>query len=313
LIINDLSLNEISENKFLAMQKMEIFLDSYICAIQSGVSREVIIASDLNVLQLSEDYHIYNWRNDIKHDPEKRHLYHVFNNMINRSQLLHHIDDLDKEFVLDDGNRSKVLLKCFVDQHIAFSFTSNRFTTPQICGSYNHLDHELNMVEEEAIVFNLALSEHVRSNLEIQTFIEEVNKQYSLNFNNNEQFWDKREVAFPSLVFCENVRKQVANLEKTALVENVKKIIRLEQYFSQWNWGAFDYRDIPCTSPESSETLKAYERQHTFTTPFGENVIVSFHIKGAAFDNRVYFHLDYIHKKVVICSVGEHLPCITYG
>ncbi len=312
MIFNDLSSEEISENKYYAMEKMELFLKTYATAIKSGVSRDVILTQDLNYIKLAEAYFVYNWRNDIKVLQDKKNLYQLFNSFINRTQVINDIDTNDKDFTFKDGKNSKSLLKCYLDQNIALSLGTEQFSSSEIKGTYSFVDSNYKLVENEISVPNASMPEHL-SEYKIKNLIEDYNKRYQLNLSNGVEFWERKGTAFPTLVFCENIKKQINSIEKILFIDVVKKIIRLEEYFSNWNWSNFECKNIPSTSPESEETLKAYERQHTFETPFGYNVIVSYHIKGALFNSRVYFHIDYSNKKVVICSVGEHLPCITYG
>lgn len=314
MMLNELSAIELSANKYEASLKMGRLLDTIKQAIDQGVSREVLLDADIDInsLELSKDYYIYHWRNEIKNESEMRASYQFFNSILNRLIKVELPNDQTTEFIINEKDSSKTLLKCYQDEHIALSFTSKGFLDPIINGRIGYLAEDGNYFTEEARLHHISEPEHLVY-FEVRDHIIKINKRNALQFNNGTAFWNKLMESYPTLVFCNNVEKQVKSLDKKLLMDCARKLIILEQYFSNWDWVNFEHKNIPNTTPESASTLSVYEDEHTFETPFGESIVVSYHIKGGAFDSRVYFHIDYTHRKVVICSIGEHLPCVTYG
>ncbi|WIV19195.1 hypothetical protein QPK24_23255 [Paenibacillus polygoni] len=314
MLLNELSSIELSKDKYQSIIKMRGLINTIKSAINQGISGSILIPEeiDFNNIELSKGYYIYHWRNEIKANPDLRSEYQLFLSILNKSEVICTNDIQEGDFILNNGDKSQSLLKCYKEQHIALSFLSKKFSESTIVGLHCFLDIDANYITEDATIYHLSTPEHVLE-VEIRDIIDYLNRQDALNIRHNIELWEKKEILFPTLVFCDNVKKQILKVERILLVESIKKILILEHYFSSWDWKGFDYRDLPNTSPESESTLRTYEKQHTFRTPFGKTIIVSYHIKGAAYNNRIYFHIDYEREKIIICSIGEHLPCVTYG
>lgn len=117
------------------------------------------------------------------------------------------------------------------------------------------------------------------------------------------------------MVFHKTAINQIKNQLKGQHVKIVsRKLYELEQYFRTWDGIRFDLDAFPnrSVSPQSKETLKNYENQHTFIFENGKRIIVSYHMRYTGnIPGRIYFYPDFETKKALICSLTTKLPTVT--
>lgn len=126
-------------------------------------------------------------------------------------------------------------------------------------------------------------------------------------------FWEKKDLLFDKLIFCDNVKSQIESIADNKHFEQVLNKLKLfnQAIKETWDSGNFSYkiikRDYPLTiSPESDGTINKYGNERTFQLPDGNSQLFDLHIKMG--DKRIHFFPDNDKKIIYIGYIGEHLP-----
>lgn len=119
---------------------------------------------------------------------------------------------------------------------------------------------------------------------------------------------------FPSLIFHEVALNQLRSEVQVCHVQALcNKLMLLEKYFCNWDGKEFDEKAFPpkSVSPQSKETLKRFEKEHTFSFPH-EQIMVSYHMRYTGnIPGRIYFHPAGEIRKAYICSLTTKLRTVS--
>ena len=127
---------------------------------------------------------------------------------------------------------------------------------------------------------------------------------------------NKQEELFPCLTFCDEINGNIAELNNSQPIfkQLVKRLGRVDEFFSKWLVGGFDIDAFPYKiSPESQATLEKYQEDHTFTCPDGKKMVYSWHFSLTPLAWRVFFHPDELTRKAIIGYIGPKLPNVKYN
>lgn len=124
-------------------------------------------------------------------------------------------------------------------------------------------------------------------------------------------FWSFKNNLFPNLIFTEEVKSNMQNIQDLQYKQVIRKLIDLELLVKKWNDGEFPFDSISGSwSSESNITLQKYKKEHTFTVPSGENLLFNYHLKCTINAWRIYFYPVNSSHKVIIGYIGKHLPTV---
>lgn len=306
LIFNELSLNSEPADIYSARDTIELFILTYNEAIKEkyGFERQITTCIDFNRINVAKDYPISKWRNDAEVD---RDLIRRYVGICEKQNL----EDLfeDEVEVRCDKGFGKGLLGAFENEATCISFANDNYWKKfkLECELYSVVDDEVSNISVRNISEKNQLSENYE---EIKSFRKKETDSIVLQ----EQLLENLDSLFPSLVFNQVAVEQLKhNVEVPHVSTICNKLLELEKYFSNWTGGAFDVSAFPTksVSPQSKETLKRFEKQHTYQ--FGEKeVIVSYHMRYTGkIPGRIYFYPDTEVKKGLICSLTTKLPTVT--
>lgn len=307
LILNEISVSQQPINWHDANAVLETFVSvySHLQKSCSNISRSVIASCDINCLEISPGYLIAKWRNSqIDRDVKRR-----FLGICDHMQILNPVED---EVICDtvEGIHGHGLQLAMEETFplLSFSFHDNWKSHLISCTVYCACDSKI-------------ITGYVRNFSTHETVIENsdwLNNQCSSSIHEirtANQLLDKLDSLFPSLCFTDNAVKQIKR-DFTCVTTPIvaEKLHILETYFFSWNGEKFQEDAFPARmiSPESTETLNAYKKEHSFLFEDRE-ILASLHMRytGGNIPGRIYFYPDHETKKCVICSLTTKLPTIT--
>jgi len=159
------------------------------------------------------------------------------------------------------------------------------------------------LVDDKEIDISIRHSSDIEHLKEHKDFFQELEKEKKLGIT-KDNFWDKKDEFFPNnIVFCDEVEKQINNLDKSIFqqainilrdIETDKKSIRDYNYSGE------------SKSVKQDNELKKYR----YFTVDGEKVFFENHIKSLPNANRIYFLEQ--DNKIYIGYIGKHLPTKKY-
>lgn len=128
-------------------------------------------------------------------------------------------------------------------------------------------------------------------------------------YNSIQNYWDKRDILFPNLIFCERVWEQIRHLSVTddrfRLID--QKLKRLNLFTGTWKHGNFDYASLGLdNSPDTPTRIANTLALRTFNCPGIGDCVFSLHIKwyfgGEPF--RLYYFPNDANRKVYVGYIG---------
>lgn len=150
------------------------------------------------------------------------------------------------------------------------------------------------------------LEEHLYS------LVEKEKSRVRLVVSSGRELWEKREILYPHLRFCDDVQGQ---LEEARLALHIQMIMKrlqvLEDYFQKFD-GRFDKNEVGYGCRGESETVEKNDelrRLRVFRTPYGKEEFFGWHISFAGnFPGRIHFIPDVEHRLGIVGYIGKHLP-----
>lgn len=305
LVFNEVSLLDAPTDLNIAKDNFETFIKTYSYAMKSNIGfvRTLHTSEDLNSLAISGNYYAQQWRNDNKTDMDLR---RAFKRMCDLQSITKSQSN-DTEIVCS-GYKGEGFLYAYENDYTLISVGNNmwnKYNLDCICVSLCDDDVQLtlrNLYDEKSIKDNY----------------EDLLKQKNMVFNrcnNRDDFLSNLSIWFPNLIFhkvaISQIKTQVENQHFPIILN---KLSKLENYFSSWDGKKFDESKFPPgeVTPESNETLKKFEKQHTFDYD-GRKLLVSYHMRYTGnIAGRIYFYPDNGSCKGIICSLTTKLPTVSY-
>jgi len=122
--------------------------------------------------------------------------------------------------------------------------------------------------------------------------------------------WLKRNLLYPNLFFCENVKDQIIHLNDShpEFIQIKKRLFELEEYCQQWNQGQFNAAELPSkVTPESASRLQELETKLTFLCPDNVSRTFSWHSRYTPGAGRIYFFPENNLRKIFIGYIGRKI------
>ncbi len=318
MVVNELSAKFPSSSAADARDVMESFVNTYFRVKEIIHNDMILVDRDYESFLLAPGYRIEQWRNDRTVDMEIK---RRFRSMLNRSGAYNseefrreHEEMLCAEFQLEESPlEDKVSIGCqlaYVLDGVAVSFlTDDYWKQPAIKGIYRSLQDTGEIEEEEAEIPNVSCKENIEqfsSNHQKQT-----DKQNRNQFKSGVDILEHRKELFPNLLFCGSALKQLQHdIGKTEISQVYKKLMELQRAAEKLD-GAFNAKVLNHATPESVETLKRFEEEHTFILPDGSSQLFSWHIRfTGSYAGRIFFEPVAGERHIYIGHVGKKLPTV---
>ena len=259
LVFNELSLLNDSIDKNQSEKIFDDFIKTYSHAVGNniGFSRELITTVDLNNIEISKGYFAVEWRNSKTGDKDLQIRYK-------------RICDLQKIQTYGDSN-SELTYNGYVGNGLLIAYQDDLFTislNSNICWNNYFIECDYYMLDtDETTTVQLRNFSNVKIIDDNLKDISSIIQAERMSCTTPEELLKNIDSLFPSLLFHQNVLNQIKNqLEKQYIPVVCKKLSQLEQYFSVWDGKVFDQNKFPnrSVSPQSNETLKRFEREHTY-------------------------------------------------
>lgn len=308
MILNEISLKTINTSQTVAKDKISQFLD--VCHLLFHQKREKTFyyTKELMNEPLIKGYSIHEWLADPTVSREEK---TYLRSLVNRGVLLDDLQFLESQLYVDYRGKKFSSVGCLAAYEwgdLAISLSSDELWMKEyIRGNYITIETD----EQEVCIKNCSTKAHVDG------LILEQRQEVKVQISSGKEVWDKREELFPHLVFCENVKKQLEEVEISIHIKAIiERIQILEDYFATYE-GTFNKEKVGYGCRYESESVQndaKLRRQRKFKTPYGNEEYFYWHISFPGdYPGRIHFRPDAEHNVGIIGYVGKHLPTKKYA
>lgn len=276
-------------------------------AYVSGQRPTLHCVQAMDCIMVAADYPFVHWLNDHEVPLEQRQ--HLLS-MVTRSAAL--VDDQSEDAECRySAERAIGLTNAWSNGGMAVSLASaSPWDTPWLSVELHQLRSSGDIETRNESLRHASLPSHVHEHAE---WIREL---YRVAVRDGRDLWDKRAVVCPNLEFCTEIRRDLAAFKRgdPALAQILKRLKEMDEFFAGWDGAPIAPSSLPsCCTPESGETLKAYENAHTFTRASGERRVFSWHVRFTPGAGRIFFDGDAKARKGIVgCIVRNKLPTVKY-
>lgn len=271
--------------------------------------RDFYYTAELLTRELISGYTIHDWlRNSEVSQQEKA----FFRTIINRRQLINEVDFPGSELIVEVDSGEKIsavgCLAAYESESYVISMnTSALWKAEEIVGTYVTLEQD----DRQVSIENCCFEEQLYS------LREKEKSRTKLMISSGKELWEKRELLYPHLCFCDSVREQLDKERISLHIQMIMKRLQiLEDYFKHFD-GRFDKNDVGYGCRGESETVEKSDdlrRLRVFKTPYGKEEFFGWHISFAGnFPGRIHFIPDAEHRLGIVGYIGKHLPTSKYS
>lgn len=284
LVFNELSLQNPASDKETARKWMSNFIKTIKAVKSQGVKVYLRTQYDFYKTILSSDYPIGSWLNDQEVEKEERLFIKTlatgspFSENLNLFKI--EVEDIENSRGASEFYYQEVVTVglgvAYLLDTLAISFISDE------CWNFSILKINYLELSENEEANKILEVRHASLGIHIQAHAEWIQERIRTAVIDGEDIWNRREELFPHLEFCENVSKQIQNLDYgTPMLRQVeKKLFELENYCKNWTEGAFNLDRLASkATPESDSRLKELKEKLTFECPDGKKRIFSLHLR----------------------------------
>jgi hypothetical protein len=269
----------------------------------------LITTPDIHNFNISSKYSIHDWLKDPLVDRKYKTFFRTF-----YSQKCRYIENNDyplDEFKIDLDNEKYNSIGCLLASEMnesVISLKTNEYWFNEIIeGLFSTLDN----VTDEIVTENRKIN-NISEEIHLDHLEEKLKEENFTMLSSGQDLWEKREILFPNLVFCESVKDQLYNDPQKFHIEQVaKKLMRMQQYFSEYD-GIYDPKKLGLNARPESETVKSnnsLKALRLFKKPDGSRDYFYNHIGFTGkYCGRIHFLPDDSNGKCYIGYIGRHLP-----
>jgi len=311
MIFNELSLRQPAPNRDTACQWMAGFVQTLLAARRRNLTT-LRSHAHFKEIMLSPDYPMQAWFADRQVDRE--HQRFVRSLSTRGTLIVPYTDDLDA----DDAIVAKkdYFLASFEDDEAvglgyAYLFDGVAVSLPsESCWSASELtiaileDDTGESIESEAQIRHASDSQHMEHSHHLW-----VQKKLERSVLNGEDLHDKCGEWFPHLIFCDDARRQLCDIQSGALQlpRIIERLRELDAFCRNWTKSGFDGSEIHNASYETTVTMQQYGSQREFVCPDSVTRTFEFHLKGLPNAWRIHIWPDVEKRQILIGYIGKHL------
>ena len=227
--------------------------------------RDFYYTAELMTKELISGYTIHDWLSDSKVSQQEK---AFFRTIVNRKQLISGMDFPESELIVetDDGEgiRAVGCLAAYESESYVISMNTSVFwQAEEIVGTYVTLEQD----DKPVSIKNCCFEEQLRS------LREKEKSKIKLMISSGKELWEKRELLYPHLRFCDSVQEQLGEARNSLHIQMIMKRLQvLENYFKDFD-GRFDKNDVGYGCRGESETVEKSDdlrRLRVFRTPYGK-------------------------------------------
>lgn len=304
MILNELSIRGNSMNR----EEMNLAISQFlkIChkLFHEKGDRNFYYTAEMLTEELISGYTIHDWLQNCEVPQQEK---AFLRTIINRRQLIKDVDFPGSELIVEVESGEKIsAVGCLVafetESYVVSMNTSVLWQAEEIIGTYVTLEQD----DKQISVENCCYEEQLYS------LSEKEKSKIRLMVSSGQELWEKRELLYPHLLFCDCVQRQLGMARNSLHIQIIMKRLQiLEDYFREYD-GAFDKNDVGYGCRGESETVEkndALRRLRVFRTPYGKEEFFGWHISFAGnFPGRIYFIPDSEHGFGIVGYIGKHLP-----
>ena len=268
---------------------------------------EIILPSDIFSIHISDNYGFAEWF--IDKDVDVKHK-QFFKRFLDKKCKFYSPSDINGDFEICISNNKCRAIGCsfaFEREHYLISMSTNEiWESSPISGDYTFVDCSGELHTVNVNIYNFWTKSNEQKIITLRK--EEI---YD-NIFSGQDLWEKSKILFPNLVLCEGVKHQLyEDSEKFHIVAIMKKLARLQEYFSTYN-GVYNPKELGMDARTESDTVKndpLLKNLRLFRKPNGEEDYFFDHISfcGKYADGRIHFWPDNYNKMCYIGYIGRHL------
>lgn len=316
VVFNELSIDERYRNCMSTVHprdQINQFVELLHILFSSSKIQSLVTLPDIYSFRLTKDYGVKDWFEE-KEPLVKRSHKQFLKSVYNRCSFLERESYGDRELCIEIDGMDIAALGCLVayemEEYAISVFTNEIWKAIIISGKYRILDETYGMNEEDVEMKNISSVEH------ISAFEKQERESLYENISSGQDLWEKREILFPNLWFCEKVKEQLYQDHEQYHIEQImKKLMRLDEYFSNYD-GRYDPEELGLNARTESQTVKQTSKlylQRLFKIPDGREEYFFDHIGfWGKYCGRIYFLPDRISGKGIIGYIGKHLKTAQY-
>ncbi len=197
------------------------------------------------------------------------------------------------------------LVYCAITNGIAVGFQSNPiWDRDQIDVHFLELlDEDSDPVEASEIIDNLTRPQHAES-------ISERHRANMRDFSSFEDMWERRDEAFPNLVFGPDVQTHLKRINPSALSAIDKRLTGLDRTVKDWRKLNSAIPQWPShVTDESSSVYNdvSLRERRRFASNAGKRELFMWHARFGS-SGRIHFRVETSSREIEIGYIGEHLP-----
>jgi len=304
MILNELSIQSANMNRREMNDAISQMLTVCQKLFHEKDDRDFYYTVELLTKELVSGYTIHDWLRDSGVKQQEK---AFFRTIINRRQLISAMDFPGSELFVEVDSGEKIsavgcLAAYEAESYVVSMNTSFHWQKEEIVGTYVTLEQD----DELVSIANCCYEEQLNS-------IEEKQKnRIRVMVSSGKELWEKREVLYPHLLFCDDVQDQLAEARISLHIQMVMKRLQiLEDYFKEFD-GRFDKNEVGHGCRSESETVEKSDdlrRLRMFRTPYGNEEFFGWHISFPGnFPGRIHFIPDIEHGLGIVGYIGKHLP-----
>lgn len=301
MYINEKSFEDTIEDKYQIINRVEQFVELLYRLAKDYRLEDIYYCGSSIPRWNSVSYPLEKWLSDSSIDKD---LQRQWMNLMNKVNLYE--EDKSYSFIYQNMDIAAGAETVLNDSYMVSFVSDEKWLSDALVGNFVVLDEITGeVIESEECVCNLTQKEQI-------PYCEFVKNESVEEVDSYEQMWNKREKWFPNLEFCPSVERDLKSLEVGYIHQVWKRLKELDEYAKVYGNERFDKNKLKHVSPETENTLKMYQKEHTFCDTDGKSRIFSWHSRFTGVQGRIFFFPNYREDKILIGYIGKKLKNASY-